>query len=336
MTTTVALLRQQTRQKIPGVLFCVAAAVAAISLNWLLPAVSPLLIAILLGVLVGNVWNVKQGLSAGITFSAKKLLRLGIVLLGLQISFTSISELGATVAFIAIGAVFVGFIFALILGRILRLSATQTLLIAAGFSICGAAAVAAVDGVLDRDKKEEETVTALALVVLCGTLMIFALPATAGLLGFSAQQTAIWAGAAVHEVAQVVAIGGSLSAAALAAAVVVKLTRVLMLAPIMAGVSLWYRRSAAAKGGKLPPPMPLFVACFITLVVIGSLVPLPQTLLSAAAYAQTVLLAAAMFALGLGVRLSIFKRISPAPVILAVATTIIIAAITAGGIIILL
>lgn len=333
----------QLRRLLPGVLLCTAGGAVAVTtakmlplLNPALQAVSPLLLAILLGVLVGNTVKLPASAQPGLQFSAKKVLRFGIVLLGLQISVAQILDLGWAPALLALLAVVSGFVCALLLGAALGLSLPQRLLIGAGFGICGAAAVAAVDGVLDDDKEEHETATALGLVVLFGTLMIFLLPLAARLAGLSDWETGVWAGASVHEVAQVVAIGGSLSAAALSAAVIVKLSRVLLLAPVMATISVWRRHNTAKSGGKLPPIMPLFVFLFIVMVAVRSLVPLPAELLAAVNLVQTVLLAVAMFALGLGVRFSVFKRGSWRPFIVALVTTLVIAVVTYGGLVLLI
>ena len=126
----------------------------------------------------------------------------------------------------------------LFLGRLLGLIWTQRLLIACGFSICGAA----VDGVVDA--KEEEVLTAVALVVIVGTLMIPTIPLLSGIFGLSDIDAGLWARGSIHEVAQVVAEGGTLGGAALGVATVVKLARVLMLAPIMAILSVQQRRLA--------------------------------------------------------------------------------------------
>ena len=139
----------------------------------------------------------------------------------------------------------------------------KRMLIAGGFSICGAAAVAAVDGVIQTDK-DEEVVTAVALVVVFGTLMIPFVPFASSLLGFSSGEAGLWAGASTHEVAQVVAAGGVIGGGALAVAVIVKLARVLLLAPVMAVVGVAHRRRTGADAsGKRPPLVPLFVLAFL-------------------------------------------------------------------------
>lgn len=325
---------------LPGVALCAVGVACALGLNALLPQVSAMLIAIILGILVRNLVPLPAWLEPGIAYTAKRILRVGVVLLGLQVALGDILGLGAGMIVVVVAIVTIGVLGTLIMGRMLAISRTQTLLIACGFSICGAAAVAAADGVIET-KDGEEVVTAVALVVLYGTVMIFALPAVAGWIGLSTHQSALWAGGSIHEVAQVVAAGGIIGGSALATAVVVKLARVLMLAPVMAGISIARRRQIArsadpdARGGKMPPIMPLFVAGFIVMVVVRSTGILPVEVLSVMKVIQSALLGAAMFALGAGVRLSMFRRVGFRPFILATASTVLVAGVALGGILLL-
>lgn len=314
----------------PGVVLCLVGVGLAYALSLVIPHMSALLIAIVLGVLVRNSMRLHHSVEPGITFSSKKLLRGGIILLGLQLALGDILGLGLGIVALVVAVVALGLSATALIGRALGLSRAQSLLIACGFSICGAAAVAGAEGVI-QDKDEEDTVSAVALVVVFGTLMIPLVPLLSSALSLTPGQAAIWTGASVHEVAQVVAIGGTLGGAALGVAVVVKLARVLMLAPVMAWLSVMERRRAqrkAADGGaaeasiSLPPIIPLFVALFIAMVIIRSLGIVPAAVVEGAGIAQTLLLGAAMFALGTGVRLSLFTRLGAKPFILAAVSTL--------------
>lgn len=153
--------------------------------------------------------------------------------------------------------------------------------------------------------KDEEAATPVALVTLCGTLAIFVLPLLWHPLGLDALQFGHWVGAGVHDVGQVVATAQLAGPAALAVAIVVKLTRVLMLAPVVAVAAVVERRRQVAGDPtvKRPPIVPLFVAGFIAAVLVRSFVPLPAVVTDAADTLQTVLLAMALFGLGTAVRL---------------------------------
>lgn len=308
---------------LPGVLLATAGAVVAVGVNAALPAVSPLLVAILLGAALANVRSLPASVAPGLAWSGRRLLRAGVVLLGLQLSLTQVAALGPGVLVLVVCVVAGGISGTLLMGRALGLSWSQRLLIACGFSICGAAAVAAADGAIDAD--DEEVATSVALVVAFGTLMIGVIPALVGLFGLGTHAGGIWAGASIHEVAQVVAAGGIVGGGALGIAVVVKLARVLMLAPVLAWIG--WRRRATAPAGEMPPLVPLFVVGFCVLVGVHTWVPLPGWSLHGAKTLETALLAAAMFALGCGVRLDALRRVGPRPIVLAALATVWVAGI---------
>jgi uncharacterized integral membrane protein (TIGR00698 family) len=320
---------------LPGVLSCASAAAVALVVGRLVPVASPLLVALLLGVVVAAVRPLPAATEPGLAFSGRSLLRAGIVLLGLQVSLRDVAGLGIGTVALVVTVVAGGIAGSMWVGRLLGLTWTQRLLVACGFSICGAAAVAAVDGSLDAD--EEEVATSVGLVVVCGTLMIGLVPLASGLLGLDERSAGLWAGASIHEVAQVVAAGGVIGSGALAVAVVVKLARVLLLAPVLVWVGWQRRRQLAAEGaaGARPPLVPAFVAGFVTLVLVHTWVPLPGPVLDVAGTLETALLAAAMFALGCGVRVGRLRRAGLRPAVLATVATGWVAAIGLAGTLVL-
>lgn len=333
----------------PGLAICLAAAGVSYGLSLALPGVSPMIIAIALGVLATNTGALPLAAGPGIDFSAKKLLRAGIVFLGLQLVLGDILALGAPMLLVIVCVVAGGLLGTLALGRILRVPSQLTLLIACGFSICGAAAVAGAAGVTDPDDEHEQhTVTAVALVVIFGTIMIPLVPLIAPLIGLSTDQAGMWAGASIHEIAQVVAVGGILGGSAFILAVVVKLARVLLLAPLMAALSVRMRRAtaaaaataatAAAEAGsagskpKLPPIVPPFIVGFLLMVLLRSFVPLPEGALATGQLLQTGLLAAAMFGLGCGVKVKTLMKVGARPFVLAGLATLLVAGLAYLGV----
>ena len=179
----------RARALAPGILLCLVAAAASYGVNLLLPGVSPLIVAIVLGILVANLVRLPAAARGGVDFSAKKLLRVGIVFLGLQLVLSDIADLGAPMLIVIVCIVVGGILGTILLGRLLRVPSGLTLLVACGFSICGAAAVAAAAGVTDPDdESEQDTITAVALVVLFGTLMIPLIPLAAQLFGMGQEQ----------------------------------------------------------------------------------------------------------------------------------------------------
>ncbi|GAA1396586.1 YeiH family protein [Luteococcus peritonei] len=318
---------------LPGLLLCCGGAALAVLANRALPEVSALLVAILLGALLANTVEPRPSWGPGVAFASKKLLRAGIVLLGLQLVLGDIVALGAGMVLVVVAVVTLGVAGGLLVGRMLGLNQKLSLLIASGFSICGAAAVAGVDSVIEAE--ERDVATAIALVVLFGTGMIPLVPLLADLLGMGQYTAGLWAGGSIHEVAQVVAAGAAIGPEALKVAVVVKLARVLMLAPLTIAIGWWLRRrhvAAEQDQGHRPPLVPLFVLGFLAMVVVASLHLLPHDALAGAKLVQTALLAAAMFGLGMGVRITALAGVGPRPFLLGALTTLWVASIAWVGV----
>ncbi len=338
------------RRILPGLVVSVAVALAAYALSLAVPAASTALVAILLGALAANTGLLPGALRPGLDVAAKPVLRIGIVLLGLQLALGDILALGAGMIVLIVAVVAGGTAAGILLGRVLRVPRTQALLVACGFSICGAAAVAAAAGALTPERREGEdeevaverfetqVATAVALVVVFGTILIPLMPVLTSALGLGDRAAGTWIGASVHEVAQVVAAGSLVGDDTLRVAVLVKLGRVLLLAPMIALLVASQRRGAPAAAPRAeaaprrsgPPLVPLFVVGFLVAVAIRSTGLVPDAVLAVAKPAQTLCLAAAMFALGTGVRIALLRQVGGRPVVLAVAVTVVVAVI--GGI----
>ena len=297
---------------LPGVALAVVGAVAGYGVHLLLPVLPWLTASLILGVIVGSIPPLRPSLGGvfrpGLAVASRRLLRLGIVVLGLQLSLADIAALGWVSILAIIALVGVSFVITWLIGRLFRLEGDQAVLMAAGFSICGVSAVGAMAAARGSDQKD--TGTPITLVTLYGTLAIVVLPALSSLLGLDAKQFGHWVGASVHDVGQVVATAQTAGAAALAIAVVIKLTRVLMLAPMVAIASIQTRRRSAAseKSGPQPAIVPLFIVGFIVAVLLRSFVPLPDVVLGLANFLQSALLACALFAIGASLRLEQLAR----------------------------
>lgn len=295
----------------PGLTLAAAGVAIGLAVNHRWPPISALTVCVLLGVIVGNCGLDLTRFRPGLSFAAKKLLRLGIVLLGLRLAIGDLTRLGWPLLLAIAAIVGLTFVGTQWIGRLSGLDKRTGLLLATGFSICGASAIAAMNGVLRspagaadssaEQEAEQAVVTAVAMVTLFGSLAIVVLPALQGPLGLDDHRFGLWVGASVHDVAQTVAAASVASSTALAAAVVVKLTRVVLLAPMVTIVSLAQRRRSSA--GNRPPLVPLFVLGFLAMVAIRSTGVLNEQVLAAAKTAETVLLAAALFGLGAGVHL---------------------------------
>ncbi|MDQ2661026.1 MAG: putative sulfate exporter family transporter [Actinomycetota bacterium] len=288
----------------PGLVVAASAALISWLLHLAVPALPILTAAVALGIVVGQVPALHPALGGslgpGLRVAARTLLRVGIVLLGLKLSLIDIAGLGWLTIATTVAVVILTFVGTIGLGRALGLPGHQPLLVASGFAICGASAIGAMASTV-RARDEEQAVP-IALVTLCGTLAIAVLPALWHPLGLSTTGFGHWVGAGVHDVGQVVATAQLAGTAALAVAVVVKLTRVLMLAPMVAITAAVERRRAIEPTGTRPAIVPLFVAGFLVATLLNTFVPLPEWFLAGADLMQTALLAMALFALGASIR----------------------------------
>ncbi len=346
------LARRSLRPLAPGVALAAAATAVVLAVSRFVPTVSPLVLALVLGAIVGTLAGTRTrrdaaaaerwtALAPGTGLVARRVLRIGVVLLGLRLSVPEVLALGwrgLTVVVVTLAATFAG---TRAIGRRLGVSANASLLVATGFAVCGAAAISAMASVVERDRGADEramrddVAAGLALVTAYGTLAILVLPPLARAFGLSDERAGLWIGASVQEVAQVMAAAGAVSAAALATATVAKLARVALLAPLVAGVgAVRSGRGGGATPGKRPAPLPLFVAGFLAAVVVRSLGVLPAGVLHAADTVTTVLFTGAMFALGLGVDVPHLLRTARRTLVLgaasaALATTVALAGVLA-------
>jgi uncharacterized integral membrane protein (TIGR00698 family) len=221
------------------------------------------------------------------------------------------------------------------LGNKAKLGAARSLLIGTGFAICGASAIAAMEDTAGAD--EDDVAVGIAMVTLFGTVMMVLLPMLIGPLGLSDAQFGIWAGASIQEVGQVVAAAGAGGAAVVAVAVVVKLTRVLLLAPVVAAVSV--RRRMTAEGqtttAKRPALVPLFVLGFLACVAFRSTGLVPAGALAVISQVQVAALGAALFGMGASVKIaSLFRRSGPV-VVVATLSTLIVGGVSLAGVLML-
>ena len=335
----------------PGLLLAAVGVAAAIAVHAAVPAVPELTAAVVLGMAVAHLPGLRpvvRGVARpGLSTAGKRLMRLGIVLLGLKLSLDDVLGLGwATVAMVltVVAATFAGTLW---LGRRLGLPGDQSLLVATGYSICGASAIGAVSQAAGSE--EEDVASSVALVTLCGTLAIAVLPLLQHPLGLGEIEFGRWVGASVHDVGQVVATAQTGGPGALREAVLVKLMRVMLLAPLVAGVAVVARRNArgaaaggasadgadgVAKSGNRPPIVPLFVAGFLVMIVLRTTGVLPERALTLAGDAQELLLAAALFGLGSAVHLPTMVRTGGRVALLGLGSWVVVAGVSYAGVLI--
>lgn len=339
LTHTPAAMHR-VRLLVPGLALTGALAFASIQLGrigWLQSnGISALTLAIVLGMVVGNTVYPRIGAAAGagVTFSKANLLRLGIILYGLRLTFQDIGNVGWTGVAIDATVLCSTFGLACFLGtRVFGLDRKTAMLIGAGSSICGAAAVMAAEPVVRG--RAEQVMVAVATVVVFGTLAIFLYPVLYHLVAqfrlFDLSPTAygVFAGSTIHEVAQVVAAGRAVSEQAANTAVIAKMVRVMMLAPFLIILSAYLSRSSAKdadaadgtdeanaspRGGIV---IPWFALGFVAVAGLNSLALLPHAVVTQVIDIDTVLLAMAMAGLGLTTHVSAIRKAGIKPLALA-------------------
>jgi uncharacterized integral membrane protein (TIGR00698 family) len=296
----VTALPDRLRGLLPGFLVAGLVALASqfVSEHYGAPA---MLLALLFGIALNFLSEVDR-VAPGIAFTARQVLRIGVALLGLRVSFDMVADLGAPVVALVVGAMLATIAFGLLAARFFGFRYRFAFLSAGAVAICGASAAMAIAAILPRDERSEERLvfTVVGVTVLSTVAMVL-YPVLSAALGFDDRAAGIYIGATIHDVAQVVGAGFSISDTAGETATLVKLLRVAMLAPIVVVAALVIRQMTAATdfAGKRPPLVPGFVLAFVALATLNSVVTLPAPVTEAAAGASRWLLLASIAAVGL-------------------------------------
>ncbi len=291
--------------------------------------ISPLVVGIVIGIIFANSLHHKMPTSweTGITFSAKKILRFAIVFYGFRITFQQIGEVGLEGFLVSLIMLSSTFILGTWLGsKIFKMEEDTSILIASGASVCGAAAVLATEPVVKAE--EHKTAIAVSMVVLFGTISMFLYPVlysafienASGFLHMTGREFGIYVGGTIHEVAQVVAVPASIPGAAeemANSAVIVKMTRVIMIAPMLIVLGIYLSFKAKKTGGETSAVklvIPWFAVYFIGVAGFNSLNLVPSNIVHWINETDTFLLTMAMTALGVGTRFAKFKGLGLTPI----------------------
>jgi uncharacterized integral membrane protein (TIGR00698 family) len=330
-------------KSLPGLGLIGAIVAVAFLINDIQPAVSPLALCVAFGFAAANFGRWPSFAAAGTSLASKKFMRIGVALLGAQVSVVSLKAIGLKGVLTVLLVVTLTIFGILALSKLFKMSGELGLLIGVGFGVCGATAVAAIRP--QTRASEEETSYAIALISLCGTLSIFTLPFIGHLLGLSDQTFGAWAGAAVHDVGQVIATASVWSDEAVQSAVVIKLARVCMLAPIVLILSIRHRRyltSVAIQNDKdgvavstqntKVPLIPFFVIGFIAVAIIQNTFDIPEGIHSAVVLLSKVLLGAGLVALGSSVRWKSIRAIGPRPMVMGLFAWVIVAGVALAAV----
>lgn len=320
-------LLKQAKEFWPG-LFLISAIVLASSLLVTLGigqayGLSPLIYSILLGMVVGNTFfkRISHAANPGVNFAKSKLLRLGIILYGFNLTINKVWALGLQAILIDAIMLISTFMLTYYFGtKVLKMDKDTSILSGAGCSICGAAAIMATASVARA--KTAAVSQSVTIIVLFGTLAIFIYPLLFPLFTNYISEAAfgVYVGSSVHEVAQVVAIGKVLGAEVADTAILAKMVRVIMLVPFLFAISfIFYKQdnlSQHQNTSQATPKrlaLPWFAVWFLLMIVLNSILPLPQSWITTILLVDNILLMMAMAGLGLSTQLSTFKAAGPRP-----------------------
>ena len=266
---------QQVRVLWPGILTATLIALAAkfLSLHYNMPA---MLLALLLGLAMNSLFEGTPA-QAGVTFSSKSLLRFAVGLLGVRVSYDLIAEIGLTYLLLTAGSIALIIGFGAFCARLFGRDISLGVLTGGATAICGASAAVAISTVLPQRADSEKRLTATVFAVTAlSTLAMISYPLITDYLGYRDALAGAFLGATIHDVAQVVGAGLSISEEAGNSAVLVKLFRVSMLAPVVLLISLWVASRSKAESGASAPILPGFVFLFFILAGLNSLNLLPE------------------------------------------------------------
>ena len=286
-----------------------------------------MLFALLLGMAMNFLSDVDR-CKAGISFASRTVLRLGVALLGFRITVGEIVELGWQPVVLVISVVTLTILVSTWAARAMGFKTEFGILSGGATAICGASAAMALSAALPpHERKERATGFTIIGVSTLSTIAMILYPAISHLFGFDDHHAGVFIGATIHDVAQVVGAGYAISPEAGDTATVVKLMRVAMLLPVIVAVGLWARRRGGHGEGERPPLLPWFVTAFAVLVVINSVVPIPEFVREAGNSASRWCLVAAISALGIKTHFSEIVEIGWKPVVLMILETLFIAGV---------
>ncbi|WP_439862295.1 YeiH family protein [Pseudomonas sp. MBLB4136] len=321
--------KQRLALLLPGVIASavVAASAAFLSEHYGAPV---MLMALLLGMALGFLSEEGRAV-AGIRFTSSTILRIGVALLGMRITLEQILSLGSTLMAVVIGAVFLTISFGILLARLLGQSRDFGILSGGSVGICGASAALAISAVLPQNKdSERNTIFTVISVTALSTIAMIAYPPIAQWLGLDAQQAGVFLGATIHDVAQVVGAGYSMSDETGDSATVIKLLRVAMLVPIVFSLSLLLRKHS--EGPRPALPLPLFIIFFVLFVALNSSGVASAQVQAFAGDVSRWCLITAIAALGMKTSLKSLLEVGWRPATLLVSETLFLALLILGAV----
>ena len=328
---------QKILSAIPGIALCLSIAVPAWLFGRAVPVVGGAIFAIAAGIAISQLAPKIGGakLGAGVKFTSKKLLQLSIILLGFNMNFYSVFEVGRQSLYVMVFTLTLAFLTAYFVGRLLKLFGNIPILVGVGTAICGGSAIAAAAPAIRAS--EEEIGQAISTIFLFNIIAAFVFPFLGGVFGLSDMGFGMWAGTAINDTSSVVAAGTTWSGAAgndsaLEYATIVKLTRTLMIIPVTIALALYASRKSGAdsQGGgfKLAGSFPWFVLFFLLAALLNTFAPIPQGASLALSETGKFVIIMAMGAIGLGTNIRKLVSHGIRPIVLGVACWFVVASVS--------
>lgn len=321
------------RRIFPGTLTAIVIALAAsfLASHYGAPV---MFFALLIG-LAFDFLSQEKSTQPGIEFSARTVLRFGVALLGARITFSQILDLGIGNVLAVICAVIFTIVCGAILARLMGLSREQGLLSGGAVAICGASAALAISSVMPKSKDlERNTIFTVVSVTTLSTIAMIVYPIFTGLMGFSDHEAGIFLGGTIHDVAQVVGAGFSVSQEAGDTSTIVKLLRVTMLLPVVLVFTMLFRNDKGADGERATT-VPTFLIAFAALVAINSAGIVPDVIMSTLSDVSRWCLITAIAALGMKTSFKALALVGWRPVLLVMAETLLMAGFVLGYLLVL-
>ncbi len=313
--------------KLPGIALTAMIAIPA----WLIGRVIPIIGSPVLGILLGMIlaiWKRPESFNEGVRYTSKKLLQYSIIFLGFDMNLFNVFKVGSQTLLLMCFTLSASFLTAFIVGKLLKLDGKTATLIGVGTSICGGSAIAATAPVIKAD--DEEVAHAISTIFLFNVIAAFLFPFLGHVLGMSDTNFGLWAGTAVNDTSSVVAAGYTFSTAAGNLAVIVKLTRTLMIVPVTLALAFYTSRKTsnshtprcpepdqtALKSPGLSKIFPWFVLWFLAASVLNTFIPLVQTVGPVLSQIGKFVIVMAMAAIGLNTNLAQLVKRGGRPILL--------------------
>jgi uncharacterized integral membrane protein (TIGR00698 family) len=316
MSTTTARLRR-LRTTVPGLAIALGVALVATGLaRFLPPTIGPVLLAVLLGLVIGNVTTLPAITGPGLSVASKRILRIGVVLLGARLTFADVAEIGGPAVGVVVLTMTAAFLSVALASRLAGIPPRLATLIGVGTAVCGNSAIVATSPIIEAEDREISF--AVATITIFGTAALLLFPVIALLVDLPDRVFGFWAGLSINDTSQVVAAGAAYSDEALEVATVVKLVRNAFMAPLILLIAWWSARQRVVTGeadvrGSALKAFPLFLLGFLALAALRSLGALSDEAAARFGTAATLCITVAIAAVGCSTRIDQLRQVGLRP-----------------------